>query len=598
MNRASQVLQVWRGIFTLLRGAAPLLSVAVIIVTVLEAIAGILVLYVLKVLVDTISSQLASQAENNFSQIVEALILTGSTIMVFAMLQTLSGVLRMRQGIFVSDHVDREIHDRAINVDLRFYESPQYYDALERARHGGSQRPANVVSNGVTMLSAALTLFAIFILLASIEWRLVPILAAPILLAVFVRLRFTKQLFDWRMSRAQLERRTAYLDWLMTSINHAKDLRINRIGGFLRDQFRSIRRSIRQGEIRIQQSRFISDFVFSVFGTIVFVVVSAWLLYQSLNSGRPIGDVVLFVLLIRRAETSGKQFIGNVSMIVDDHLYLQRLLQFLSVKPSIETPSKPKKIPNPITQGIEMSDVSFTYDGAKAPALSNINLTIRPNQIVALVGENGSGKTTLIKVMTRLYDPSDGRITLDGINVRDFAPEEYRKLMSVVFQDYSNYADTVEENIRYGDVNMPFSKDRVMESATNAGASEYIEALPQKYQTPLSKLFDNGQDLSIGQWQRLALARAFYARSKFVILDEPTSAVDPKAEFELFENFRASLGNRSAFVISHRLSTIRQADYTYVLEQGRIVESGTHDELVGKNGKYANLFEKQARNYR
>lgn len=598
MSRFNQLGFIWSRVFLLLRNAAPALSIGVALVTILEAFAGIAVLYVIKILVDTITAEMTSQSSASFSNVLTILGLTGGAILAAVLLQSVASALRMRQGLMVSDHVDREIHDRAISVDLRFYESPKYYDALQKARQGGNQRPAQIVSNVVITMRAALMLAAIFILLAGIEFRLLPALIIPILIALLVRLYYARKLFDWRMSRAQLERRTGYLDWLMTHVIHAKEIRLNRIGRFSRDQYRIGRREIREGEIQIEQARLAIEFATAVLGAIVFIGASALLLQQSLQQGRPIGDVVLFVLLLRRAESSGKEFVGNVSKIVDDHLYLSRLFEFLSVEPVIKAPEHPKSIPDKVSDSLVMKNVSFRYDAAESPALEDISLEIGAGQVVALVGENGSGKTTLIKLLTRLYDPSSGSISLDGTDIREFDPDQYRRLMSVIFQDYVLYAETVQDNIRFGDFDLPFDENRIIDAAKNAGADSFIQKLPKGYQTPLTKLFDNGHDLSVGQWQRVALARAFYPESKFIILDEPTSAVDPKAEFELFENFKARLRGRGALIISHRLSTIRQADYTYVMESGRIVEHGSHDDLILAQGKYADLFEKQARHYK
>ncbi|MEO1020090.1 MAG: hypothetical protein AAFY56_20730, partial [Pseudomonadota bacterium] len=299
----------------------------------------------IKVLVDTLTVELTSPTAASGTVVLQVLVLTGVAILGVSVLQSIANILRMRQGLLVSDHVDREIHDRAIAVDMRFYESPKYYDAMERARHGGSTRPAQVVGSAVTMLRAALTLAAIFVLIASIEWRLIPALAIPIFIAVLVRLYFTRRLFDWRMSRAQKERRARYFDWLMTHASHAKDLRLNRMGPHLRDEYRGIRKEIREGEIRIEQRRHLSELVFSGIGAVVFIGASAWLLTQSFQDSRPIGDVVFFVLLLRRAEGSGKEFIGNIARIVDDHLYLHRLFDFLAVVPNIEAPESPREIP-------------------------------------------------------------------------------------------------------------------------------------------------------------------------------------------------------------------------------------------------------------
>ena len=598
MERVQQVVLVWRKVYSLLRKAAPRVSLAVTCITLVEAIVGILVLYAIKVLVDAICVELTAPEEGDLRKIVYALTITGFVFLCAAFFKSISGILRMRQGLLVSDYVDREIHGRAVAVGLKYYESPEYYDSLERAREGGSRRPAQIVSNAVITFREAVTIAGIFVLISSIELRLVPALVIPITIALVVRLYFARKLFDWRMSRAQRERRAAYLDMVMTKAFHAKDLRINGMGPFLLDSYSEIRKHLRQDEIGIEQARLWSEFAVATLGAVVFIFASAWLLYQSLDGSRAIGDVVLFVLLLRRAESSGNELVGNASRIVDDHLYLNRLFDFLSVPTQTSAQMEHYTVPSSPSIGLEVRNASFRYEGSAVNTLHDVSIALRPGQITALVGENGSGKTTLIKLLCRLYDPTHGVVTLDGIDVRKFAPHEFRKLLSVVFQDYAIYADTAASNIRFGDIDRDSSFASVQSAAKNAGASTFIERLPNKYNTPLTKLFDDGQDLSIGQWQRIALARALYAESKFLILDEPTSAMDPKAEFDLFENFKSRIGGRAALVISHRLSTVRQADYIYVMSEGSIVEKGTHADLIDLNGKYAKLFERQARFYK
>ncbi|MFT3722190.1 MAG: ABC transporter ATP-binding protein [Hyphomonadaceae bacterium] len=597
MNRLQKILYIWAQTGALLKKACPGLSIVVAVITLAEAVVGIGSLYAVKLLVDAISGNITTLRTGGIWTILPILGFTGGVIVLTVFLQNIGNVLRMRQGMAVGEYVDREMHDKAISVDLKFYESPLYYDALQRARQG-SQRPAQIISNVTLTLRAALELAAVFVLLAAIDLLLIPILLLPVAAALLVRLHYTRKLFNWRMSHVQLERRTSYLDWMLTSANHAKELRLNRVGRFLRDQHRKLKVQIREGHLGIERTRMWTEFAVTLLGAAVFIGTSAWLLEQSFSQQRPIGDVVLFVLLLRRSEGGGTALVGNISKIVDDHLYLKSMFDFLSISPVIKAPPHPTPIPQELTSGIRLSNVSFVYEGADEPALKDVSLEVRPGQMVALVGENGSGKTTLIKLMTRLYEPTGGAITLDGADIRSFDPDAYRKLFSVIFQDYAGYAETAGENIRFGDVDLPEPAKHIREAAQRAGAANFIERLPQSYDTPLTKLFDNGRDLSIGQWQRIALARAFYPHSKILILDEPTSAVDAKAEYELFEDFRARIGGRSALVISHRLSTIRMADYTYVMENGRIIEHGSHDDLIAAGGKYADLFEKQAQNYR
>jgi len=290
--------------------------------------------------------------------------------------------------------------------------------------------------------------------------------------------------------------------------------------------------------------------------------------------------------------------VQQLSQLYEDQLYLGLLFEFLDIRPVLEEPAVPSPLPVATSDGLRVQGVGFHYPGTDRDVLRDISLHIPEGRVVALVGANGSGKTSLIKLMCRLYDPTRGRITLDGQDIRDFALEDYRRQFSVIFQDYARYAASVRENIRLGDVRLPEDSPRVAEAAVKSGADPFIQGLKLGYDTPLSRMFDNGEEISQGQWQKVALARAFVPDSRIIVLDEPTSALDPMAEYELFKDFRKIIGERSALVISHRLSTIRQADYIYVLEDGEIRESGTHDELVALQGTYAGLFDRQAHFYR
>jgi ATP-binding cassette, subfamily B, bacterial len=306
---------------------------------------------------------------------------------------------------------------------------------------------------------------------------------------------------------------------------------------------------------------------------------------------------VLFFLIFRRAQGVGQETVQQISRFYEDHLYLGLLFEFLETRPLIASPPHPVAIPQPIARGIRFEGVSFRYPGSTDTVLRNLNLEIAPGQIVALVGANGSGKTSLIKLLCRLYDVTEGRITLDGIDVRDFELDAYRRLYSVIFQDYSRYADTVRQNIRFGDVRQPADSPAIELAGANAGADEFIRQLKAGYDTRLTRMFDDGQEISIGQWQKIALARAFMHDSRVMILDEPTSALDANAEYELFETFRERIGDRAAVVISHRLSTVRLADRIHVLDRGEIRESGTHEELIRLRGVYHRLFVRQGRHY-
>jgi ATP-binding cassette subfamily B protein len=288
----------------------------------------------------------------------------------------------------------------------------------------------------------------------------------------------------------------------------------------------------------------------------------------------------------------------GIATLHENNLFLTNVHEFFALKPKIVEPVKSQPLRRPLERGIIMDNVSFEYPSGGRKILHNINLHIRPGEHIALVGVNGAGKTTLVKLLCRLYDPTEGAIKFDGIDLRDLSLKDLRREIAVVFQDYARYQLTVRENIWLGSIDLPPQDERVVAAAREAGAHEFIGKLKHKYETNLGKWFDDGEELSIGEWQKIALARAFLRDAQIIILDEPTSALDANAEYEIFSKFHRLAKGRTAILISHRLSTVKMVDSIYVLEEGSIVESGTHHQLVHRGGKYASLFETQAQYYR
>ena len=597
-HRIRKLQSLWGKLYRLLRLSSRNLSLIVGGLSFAEAFFGIALLYLIKRVVDVVSEQLGSAgAIADTGQVFLYLGLIGLVMVLAVAFQRLAQYARQRQGIEVADYVDRLIHERAIEVDLAFYESPQYYDSLQRARAAGSQRPAQVVATLAQFFRSILFLVAILALMASLDWRLVPLLLLSMLVALAIRMHFTRVLFKWKHHRAQMERRAGYLDWLLTSDHHAKELRIGRLGRELRDRYSTLRRKIRREQLAIEKRKAVAEVGAATGSALVFFGATGWLVLRVIDGSTGLGDLVLFLLLFRRAETSGQEFVSSLSALYDHQLFLTQLFSFLEVKPALEAPEHPAPLPLPLREGLRVRGVNFTYPDSTEPALSDVDLDFPAGKIVAIVGENGSGKTSLIKLLCRLYDPDKGQITLDGIDVRDFDPAAYRRLFSVIFQQFACYSETLSENIRFGDVTQPKDSPRIAHAAALGGAIDLVDGLPKGMDTPLTRLFDNGQELSLGQWQRVALSRAFFPQSQFIIMDEPTSAVDPRAESELFDNFRARLEGRAAVVISHRLSTVRMADHIYVLGNGRVLEHGDHDTLIAQDGRYAKLFNRQAKSF-
>jgi ATP-binding cassette, subfamily B, bacterial len=599
LSRISEPLNTVRRILPILWASARGWSVIAAVLILFEITFGLLTLYLIKQLVDVITSLLGADGQaTDIRTVLWHVAAFGGATLAFLVTRGMANLAREAQGMAVADHVERMVHSRAVTADLSFYESPQYFDTLQRARQSGSQRPAQVTGNILMLGKNLIMLAAVIFLLISINWMLLPILVVAIVPALIVRIYFTRMLYEWRRRRTPLERRAGYLDWLMTSDLHAKELRLNQLGSYLRDLYSDIRRQIRTENFRISKRRTVVEMVVATIATIVFFGALAYLAIQTAEGRNTIGDLVLFLLIFQRAQSMGQEIVNQISRFYEDHLYLGLLFEFLDVRPRIVSPDHAVLVPETTLLDMEVRKLSFVYPGCKDEVLHDINLRIRPGQVVALVGANGSGKTSLIKVLTRLYDPTSGQVLVDGRDIREFDLEEYRRLYSVIFQDFSRYADTARQNIRFGDIRVSQDSPDIEDAARRSGADVFIQNLPSGYDTLLSRMFEDGQEISVGQWQKLALARAFMHRSRIIILDEPTSALDPHAEFELFENFRERIGGRSALVISHRLSTIRMADYIYVLENGRMAESGTHEELMSRCGPYFQAFSRQGKYYR
>jgi ATP-binding cassette subfamily B protein len=308
--------------------------------------------------------------------------------------------------------------------------------------------------------------------------------------------------------------------------------------------------------------------------------------------------MVMYFQAFQRGQSYLREMMAGLARIYEDNLFLSDLHEFLDLKPKVAEPPRPAPFPQPIKSGIVFDRVSFHYPNDGREVLKNVSLTIEPGETVALVGENGSGKTTLIKLLCRLYDPTAGNIAVDGIDLRNYSAAALRREIGVIFQDYSHYNLTARENIWLGNVELPADDDRIALAAQQAGAHEVIQKLPESYQTVLGYWFEKGTELSVGEWQKIALSRAFLRDAQLIVLDEPTSAIDAKAEYEFFQKFRQLTKGRAVILVSHRLSTVRLANRIYVLAGGAIAEAGTHDQLIHCGGAYARLYEMQAQRYR
>ena len=579
--------------------SSPKWTIARTCLIVLQGLLPLASIYLVKLLVDAVTTGLsASDPQALLREITPLLIGLGITALVILICNASSELVNTAQTQKVSDHMRSILHAKSIEIDLAYYENPRYHDTLQRAQQEATYRPNQILTRLAQVGQNSLSLVAMIGLLLTLHWAIMFVLLVGAIPSVLVRLRYTRELYQWQREWTPVDRQSMYLSWLLTGEQFAKEIRLFELGELLSRRFDRLRTQFYKARVNLISRRVLSFLSADVLSGILVGAIYGFILYQTLQGTLKLGDLVLYHQALQRGQSSLKASMSGLSGLYEDNLFLTNLYEFLDLKPNIITPAYPKAMPLPMVEGITFEHVDFQYEGTARQALRDISLAVRPNETIALVGENGSGKTTLIKLLCRLYDPTCGRIAIDGINLKDLDVRELQQQISVIFQDYAKYHLPAQDNIWLGNIQLPPDDAAVMAAAKRSGAHEVIQQLPHGYNTVLGKLFDGGEELSIGQWQKVALARAFLRNSQVIVLDEPTSAMDPKAEYEVFKRFRELIQDQAAILITHRLSTVKMADRIYVMEQGRIVESGCHDELMGQQGLYSNLFETQARNYR
>lgn len=579
--------------------SAPRLTIANAALTVVQGLLPLLALYVMKLIVDTVAAgvaggDLAEQA-GRLALFVAA---AGGVALAERGLATLGDLVKALHAQVATDRVYRVLHEKSVAVDLAYYEQPEYYDALHRAQQEAPYRPTRILDGVFRLGQSAVTIVAIAVLLATFHWSVPLFLALAGLPGLAIRFIHARRLYDAQRRQTPAERLAGYYHAMLSSDGHAKEVRLFGLGRVFVQRFEALRERIRAEKSALLVRRSFADLGAHVAAIVPLFALFGVLAHRALQGLMTLGDLVMFYQALQRAQANLAQFAGGIGDLYENHLFLTHVHDFLALEPVVRDAPHPRPVPRPLRTGIELRDVRFRYPHGEDLMLDGVSLHIRPGEHVALVGENGCGKTTLVKLLTRLYDPTSGSIALDGCDLRELPVKDLRRAVAVVFQDYVKYNVTAQDNVWFGDVERPLDDARIRAAAKVAGVHDVIARLPQAYANVLGRKFAAGAELSIGEWQKIALARAFLRDAEIVILDEPTSALDPRAEAELFDRFVTLFQDRTAILVSHRLSTVKMVDRICFMERGRIVESGSHDDLMGRGGRYAAMFEIQARHYR
>ncbi len=498
----------------------------------------------------------------------------------------------------LSHNINSAIIRKSLALDLRFFENAEFYDKLQNARQQADRRALSILNNTFTIGQNVITLASFIVLLFAFSpWIALLLLGAAVPLFIaqthFSELNF--RLLTWRAPEA---RKMGYLERLLTSDDSAKEIKLFGLGEPLLKRYVDMFWKFYREDESLSRRRSLISVGFGILTSLSFYVAYGWIVLRTLTGSITLGSMTLYLSVFRQSQGTFQGLLYNISQLYESALFMSNLYGYLELESEMNASDKTRLVPRPVSQGIEFRDVSFKYPNKPEWALRNVSLKIGPGEKIALVGANGAGKTTFIKLLTRLYDPTEGQILLDGVDLREYNLDDLRTRIGVIFQDFVRYMMSARENIGFGQIDALDDQARIEIAAEKGGADEVIDELPLGYETMLGSWFDDGRQLSGGQWQKVALGRAFMRDAEVLVLDEPTAALDAEREYEIFQRFRTLTEGRIAILISHRFSTVRMADRIAVFEHGGMTELGTHIELLEKAGTYAKLFNMQAEGYR
>jgi ATP-binding cassette subfamily B protein len=595
-----EVFQYTRHALELVWATSRPLTIALALLTLVAGIVPAGIAFVGALIVDAVVAAIAVHSETGAVDLTEVLgyvALEGVLVAAMAATQrglsTCQSLLRAQLG----QRVNEMILEKALTLELRHFEDSEFYDKLTRARREASTRPLSLVMRSFGLVQNGIALVSYGTLLWQFSpWAVLVLLIAG-LPSFVVEAKFSGdafRLFRWRSPETRMQ---MYLETVLAREDHAKEVKLFGLGPLLLDRYRAIFRKVFKEDRALTIRRDTWGFFLGLISTAAFYAAYAWIAISAVRGQITLGQMTMYVLLFRQGQAAVSASLAAIGGMYEDNLYLSTLYDYLDTP--VDTPAGAATQGTEPGDGVRFEAVSFTYPGATEPAVSDVSFQLKPGQSLALVGENGSGKTTLIKLLTRLYVPSSGRILLDGLDLGAWSPAALRRRVAVIFQDFARYQLKVGENIGAGDVEHFADEAQWREAAQMATAAPFIDELPEGYQTQLGKWFKDGRELSGGQWQKIALARAFIREgADILVLDEPTAAMDARAEAQIFEQFRELASERMVILISHRFSTVRMADQILVIQGGRILERGDHEALMALDGHYAHLFALQARGYR
>lgn len=567
-------------------------TIAWIVLLIVQGLLPAATVYLTKLIVDgVVAAGKSGGSWTNVSRVLTFLLLLGGILLLMEVVRNSINWVRTVQAELLQDHITSLIQEKSVTADLAFYELSDYYDHLHRARAEARYRPVALLGNLGALLQHSITLIAMGAILIPLGPWLALALVLSTLPAFYVVIHYALAEYQWRQRTTGDERRAWYYDWIVTTAEAAAEIRLFGLGKHFQSNYKRLRERLRGERLQLTRRQGLAELGASLIALLIIGAALGWMVWKALHGLVTLGELALIYAAFNQGQGLMRTLLENAGQLYGNSLFLGNLFEFLALQPLVGKGSE-SKVTN-VEVDIRFQDVSFRYPDATGKALDDFTMTVPSGKIVAIVGPNGAGKSTLLKLLCRFYDPDGGKIEIDGHDLKDIATDDLRRLITVLFQQPVHYNTTARENILYGDLEINPSESEIQCAIRAAGAEEIVSRLPQKEQTLLGRWFAGGTELSVGEWQRIALARAFLRRAPIIILDEPTSALDPWAEADWLERFRELARGRTAIIITHRFTTAMHADVIHVMDRGRIVESGSHQRLLEQSGLYAESWSRQ-----
>jgi ATP-binding cassette, subfamily B, bacterial len=573
--------------------SSPGWTITNIVMSVLRSIFPLLLIWLLKVVVDDVTKIATAVPPTPNLNILWPILAVVTIWFLDEASSDFSNFVRKKQALKLEVFMYGLLHSKAIKLDLINFERPEYFDCLSRASREAPWRPNSILNNLVSMFRGLLSLLLMAGLISTLHWTLAVLLLVANIPGIWLRLYYADILYNFQRQQTPEARKSAYFNWLLTGDRPSRELRLFGLGNYFISLFRKSFLKQKEEEINILRRRTLIELISNLFKASALLISLLFIARQTISGKLSLGQMAMFLLAFRQGMMYIKDLFGSMAGLYEDSLFIGDTFEFLNLKENIIA-ADPVTVPSPLKRKIVIDNLSFTYPGNNFRTISNVSFEIKKGEIIALVGPNGAGKSTLVRLLCRLYDPDSGNIKYDDNNIRNIDPDVYRKHFSVIFQDFMLYNLSAGENIRMGNIDDKSSAGRIKASAISTGIHELIDNLANGYETVIGNLFDDSRELSWGEWQKIALARALFRDAPVLILDEPSSAMDADTEYDIFSRFREIVKGHTSILISHRFTNVSLADRIIVLNKGKIAETGTHDELMNIRGIYFTMFTKQS----